>query len=50
MIKLEKVLYTGKSVPGVERSVVQSLVDTAHKTCPYSKAIRGSIDVLINVI
>ncbi len=38
------------SVPGVERSVVQKLVDTAHATCPYSKAIRGNIDVTINVI
>jgi lipoyl-dependent peroxiredoxin len=38
------------SVPGVERSVVQKLVDAAHATCPYSKAIRGNIDVTINVI
>jgi osmotically inducible protein OsmC len=38
------------SVPGVEHSVVQKLVDTAHATCPYSKAIRGNIDVTINVI
>jgi osmotically inducible protein OsmC len=25
-------------------------VDTAHQTCPYSKAIRGNVDVVINVI
>ena len=37
------------SVPGIERDVVQSLVDAAHQTCPYSKATRGNIDVTINV-
>ncbi|HEY1997726.1 organic hydroperoxide resistance protein [Paraburkholderia sp.] len=38
------------SVPGVEREVAQALVDAAHQTCPYSKAIRGNIDVVINLI
>lgn len=38
------------SVPGIERDVVQSLVDAAHQTCPYSKATRGNIDVTINVV
>ena len=38
------------SVPGIEREVVQSLVDTAHQTCPYSKATRGNVDVTINVV
>ena len=38
------------SVPGVEREVAQNLVDAAHQTCPYSKAIRGNVDVLINLI
>jgi Ohr subfamily peroxiredoxin len=38
------------SVPGVEREVVQALVDTAHQTCPYSKATRGNIDVVINLV
>jgi len=37
-------------VPGIEREVVQSLVDAAHQTCPYSKATRGNIDVTINVV
>jgi lipoyl-dependent peroxiredoxin len=31
------------SVPGVEREVAQTLVDAAHQTCPYSKAIRGNV-------
>ncbi|NML59849.1 organic hydroperoxide resistance protein [Massilia sp. RP-1-19] len=35
------------SLPGVERTVAQALVDAAHQTCPYSKATRGNIDVVI---
>ncbi|MBY4865501.1 organic hydroperoxide resistance protein [Burkholderia sp. Bp9017] len=37
------------SVPGLDRDVVQHIVDTAHQTCPYSKATRGNIDVEIRV-
>ncbi len=35
------------AVPGVEREVAQALVNTAHQTCPYSKATRGNVDVSI---
>ena len=38
------------SLPGLEREVAQALADAAHQTCPYSKATRGNIDVVINVI
>jgi lipoyl-dependent peroxiredoxin len=38
------------SVPGVDRDVAQALVDEAHRTCPYSKATRGNIDVAINLV
>jgi osmotically inducible protein OsmC len=38
------------SVPDVEREVAQNLVDAAHQTCPYSKAIRGNVDVVINLL
>jgi Ohr subfamily peroxiredoxin len=38
------------SLPGLDREVAQSLVDAAHQTCPYSKATRGNIDVVINVV
>jgi lipoyl-dependent peroxiredoxin len=38
------------SLPGVEREVAQALVDAAHQTCPYSKAIRGNVDVVINLV
>ncbi|GAB7545980.1 organic hydroperoxide resistance protein [Cupriavidus sp. CuC1] len=37
-------------VPGLEREVAQALVDAAHQTCPYSKATRGNIDVVINLV
>jgi osmotically inducible protein OsmC len=37
-------------VPGVEREVAQALVDAAHQTCPYSKATRGNIDVVITLV
>jgi osmotically inducible protein OsmC len=38
------------SLPGLDRETAQALVDAAHQTCPYSKATRGNIDVVINLI
>jgi organic hydroperoxide reductase OsmC/OhrA len=38
------------NLPGVERQVAQALVDEAHQTCAYSKATRGNIDVVINLV
>jgi Ohr subfamily peroxiredoxin len=38
------------SLPGLDRDVAQAVVDTAHQTCPYSKATRGNIDVAINLV
>lgn len=38
------------SLPGLDREVAKALVDTAHQTCPYSKAIRGNVDVAINLV
>jgi osmotically inducible protein OsmC len=38
------------NLPGMERGLAQAVVDTAHQTCPYSKAIRGNIDVAINLV
>jgi Ohr subfamily peroxiredoxin len=38
------------SLPGIEREVAQALVEEAHRTCPYSKATRGNIDVEINLV
>jgi lipoyl-dependent peroxiredoxin len=38
------------SLPGLDRNVAQALADAAHQTCPYSKAVRGNIDVTINLV
>jgi osmotically inducible protein OsmC len=38
------------SIPGIDREVAQTLVDAAHQTCPYSKATRGNIDVVITIV
>ncbi|AYB35659.1 organic hydroperoxide resistance protein [Chryseolinea soli] len=38
------------SLPGLDREIAQTLVDAAHQTCPYSKAIRGNVDVTINLV
>src|ERR1043165_774929 len=38
------------SMPGMEREAAQAIVDEAHRTCPYSKATRGNIDVRINLV
>lgn len=37
------------SAPGLDLETAQAIVDTAHQTCPYSKALRGNVDVVINV-
>jgi lipoyl-dependent peroxiredoxin len=38
------------SLPGMDREVARVLTRTAHQTCPYSKAIRGNVDVAINLV
>jgi lipoyl-dependent peroxiredoxin len=38
------------SLPGLDQAVAKELVDVAHQTCPYSKAIRGNVDVEIKVV
>ena len=37
------------SLPGIAREQAQALADAAHQTCPYSKAVRGNIEVAIEV-
>jgi len=37
------------SLDGVPRDVAQELAGIAHRTCPYSQATRGNIDVTVNV-
>ena len=38
------------SLPDLAPEVAQQLVETAHATCPYSKATRGNINVTINLV
>jgi osmotically inducible protein OsmC len=38
------------SLPGLDQEIAQVLVDAAHQTCPYSKAIRNNVDVLITIV
>ena len=38
------------SLPDIDRETAQALVDAADRTCPYSKAIRGNVDVVIALV
>lgn len=38
------------SLPGMERSAAEALVQAAHQVCPYSNATRGNIDVTLTVV
>jgi Ohr subfamily peroxiredoxin len=38
------------ALPGMDRAVAQELLDAAHKTCPYSKAVHGNIEVVTNLL
>ena len=37
------------SIPGVDRTVAQDLIQQAEQLCPYSKATRGNIEVTFNL-
>lgn len=37
-------------LPGIERATARELVEAAHKTCPYSNAIRGNVEVDLDII
>ena len=38
------------TLPGVDRDTAEKLVASAHAQCPYSRAIRGNIDVKLNIV
>jgi Ohr subfamily peroxiredoxin len=38
------------SLPGLDRDIARDLIDEAHRTCPYSKAVRGNLDVTVGLI
>jgi len=37
------------TVAGIDQKRAEELVESAHKICPYSNAIRGNVDVAISV-
>lgn len=38
------------SVPGLAPDIARQIIEQAHRTCPYSKAIKGNIDALITLV
>lgn len=38
------------TVPGLPRDQAQALIEQAHAVCPYSNAVRGNIDVLLELV
>ena len=38
------------SIPGIERDLARQLLEEAHQTCPYSKAVSGNIDVQLRLV
>ena len=38
------------SIPDIDRSIAQGLVDDAKEVCPYSKATKGNIAVTYNLV
>jgi lipoyl-dependent peroxiredoxin len=38
------------SIPGLDKEIAQQIVDEAHNTCPYSKAIKGNVNVEIRLV
>ncbi|NIJ20665.1 Ohr subfamily peroxiredoxin [Sphingomonas naasensis] len=38
------------SVPGLDPDLARLLIETAHRTCPYSKAIKGNIDAVVALV
>lgn len=37
------------TLPALERAQAEELVERAHQVCPYSNAIRGNVEVTLNV-
>lgn len=38
------------SVPGVDPEMARQIIEAAHRTCPYSKAIKGNIDAVVTLV
>lgn len=46
----ELVVTLDAKVEGVDEETALKLLEKAHKTCPYSKALRNNVDVKINLV
>jgi Ohr subfamily peroxiredoxin len=38
------------SVPGLDPELARQIIEAAHRTCPYSKAIKGNIDAVVALV
>ncbi|MBS1606379.1 MAG: organic hydroperoxide resistance protein [Bacteroidetes bacterium] len=38
------------SLPGVDKETARALIKAGEETCPYSKAVRGNVEVEINLL
>ena len=38
------------SIPGVDRAAAEALVEQAHQVCPYSNAMRGNVEVNLEIV
>src|SRR5258707_1220294 len=38
------------SVPGLETEVIEAVARLAHQICPYSKSVRGNIEIETNIV
>ena len=38
------------SLPGLARDLGQQVIEMAHNTCPYSKALKGNIGIELKLI
>lgn len=51
--EIEGFFITGRlnvSLPGLAGDVAQSLIERAHKTCPYSKMTQGGIEASVSLV
>ncbi|WP_375194355.1 organic hydroperoxide resistance protein [Sphingobium sp.] len=37
-------------VPGLAPELARQIIEAAHRTCPYSKAIKGNIDAIVTLV
>lgn len=37
-------------VPGIDPDIACQIIEAAHRTCPYSKAIKGNIDAVVALV